>query len=97
MLYDTTMPTPGFEIVGNRFSRTANVMARVFNDWRGEALFKDNVWDAAGAPICRCHGRLRTGLRFLYPDHLDQIHRDDEAEIEAQGVGGRIWTDRWPW
>ena len=97
MLYDTTMPTPGFEIVGNRFSRSANVMVRAFSNWAGEAVFKDNVWEADGAPYCRCHGRPRSGLRFLYPDHLDQIHCDDEAEIEAQGDGGRIWRDIFPW
>jgi hypothetical protein len=97
MLYDTTMPTPGFAIVGNRFSRSANVMVRAFNDWAGEALFQDNVWDADGAPLCRCHGRPRAGLRFLYPDHLDQIHCDDAAEIEEQSTGPALFRDRWPW
>jgi hypothetical protein len=97
MFYDTTMPTPGFEVVGNRFSRSANVMVRAFSDWTGEAVFKDNVWEADGAPYCRCHGRPRSGLRFLYPDHLDQIHCDDAAEIESQGSGGHIWHDRFPW
>ncbi len=97
MLYDTTMPTPGFEIVGNRFSRSANVMVRAFSDWSGEAVFKDNVWEAAGAPYCRCHGRPRTGLRFLYPDHLDQIHCDDAAEIESQSANPGLYTDHFPW
>ena len=97
MFYDTTMPTPGFEVVGNRFARSANVMVRAFNDWRGEAVFKDNVWEAAGAPFCRCHGRPRSGLRFLYPDHLDQIHCDDAAEIEAQSANPGLCTDRFPW
>ena len=97
MLYDTTTSTPGFAIVGNRFSRSANVMVRAFNDWGGEALFQDNVWEADGAPLCRCHGRPRAGLRFLYPDHLDQIHCDDEAEIEAQSTSPGLFRDHWPW
>lgn len=97
MFYDTTMPTPGFEVVGNRFARSANVLVRAFNDWDGEARFADNDWVAEGAPFCRCHGRPRAGLRFLYPDHLDQIHCDDAAEIESQSAKPGLYTDRFPW
>ena len=86
---DTTVPTPGFAVVGNRFSRATECLARLFNDWRGQALFRDNVWESAGEPVCVWHARPRAGLRFLCPDHLDRSHRDDRAEIESQGPGGR--------
>lgn len=91
MIYDTTAPTPGFAVKGNRFSRSADVMARMFNVWRGAAEFSGNTWECGDAPVCRFHGRPRTGLRFLYPDHLDQIHNDDAAEIEEQGTGAHIY------
>ncbi|MBR1837567.1 MAG: right-handed parallel beta-helix repeat-containing protein [Kiritimatiellae bacterium] len=90
MFYDTTVPTPGFEVRGNRFGRTAGVAARVFNDWRGQAVFAGNEWAVGAAPLCRFHGRPRGGLRFLYPDRLDRIHDDNVAEIESQGAGGGI-------
>ncbi len=86
---DTTVPTPGFAVVGNRFSRAKDCLARLFNDWRGEALFRGNVWESAGEPVCVWHARPRAGLRFLCPDYLDRNHRDDRAEIESQGPGGR--------
>ena len=86
---DTTVPTPGFAVVGNRFSRATECLARLFNDWRGEALFRDNAWESAGEPVCLWHARPRAGLRFLCPDYLDRNHRDDRAEIESQGPGGR--------
>ena len=88
---DTTVPTPGFIVEGNRFSRSADVLARVFNDWRGQASFRNNVWESAGEPICLWHARPRVGLRFLCPDFLDRNHRDDRAEIEADGPGGRLF------
>lgn len=89
MLYDTTVPTPGFTVSGNLFSRSAGALARIFNDWRGEATFTGNVWASGGEPVCRCHARPRRGLARLYPDHLDQMHRDDRGEIESEGPGGR--------
>ncbi|MBR0056213.1 MAG: right-handed parallel beta-helix repeat-containing protein, partial [Kiritimatiellae bacterium] len=92
MLYDTTTPTPGFTVRGNRFSRSADVLARIFNVWRDEAVFSGNRWESAGEPLCRHHGRPRSGLRHLYPDRLDQIHHDDAAEIEAQGAGARLFA-----
>ena len=85
---DTTVPTPGFAVVGNRFSRARDCLARLFNDWRGEALFRGNVWESAGEPVCVWHARPRAGLRFLCPDYLDRNHRDDRAEIEVDGPGG---------
>ena len=88
MFYDTTVPTPGFRASGNAFGRTAGVGARIFNDWRGHASFSGNEWDVGSSPICRFHGRPRSGLRHLYPDRLDRIHRDDASEIESQGAGG---------
>ena len=97
MLYDTTVPTPGFAVVRNRFERSRDCLCRAFNDWEGRALFSDNVWVSGGEPHCRCHARPRTGLRNLYPDHLDQMHRDDAAEIESEGPGGWLRRDRFPW
>ncbi len=91
MFYDTTVPTSGFAVLGNRFSRSADCLARLFNDWRGQAAFSGNVWESGGEPLCRYHARPRSGLRFLYPDRLDRIHSDDPAEIEAQGSGGRLF------
>ena len=86
---DTTVPTPGFAVVGNRFSCATECLARLFNEWRDEAVFRDNVWESAGEPVCVWHARPRTGLRFRCPDYLDRNHRDDRAEIESQGPGGR--------
>lgn len=88
-IQDTTIPTPGFVFEGNLFSSSADCLARIFNDWRGEASFRGNVWESAGEPVCVWHARPRTGLRFRCPDHLDRNHRDDRAEIEADGPGGR--------
>ena len=91
MLYDTTMPTPGFEVRGNRFDGATECLARVFNDWRGAAKFDGNEWVSRnGEPLARLHWRPRASLRFLYPDRLDQIHNDDAAEIESQGSGGEV-------
>ena len=89
MLYDTTVPTPGFVFRGNLFSRSSDVLVRMFNEWRGEAVFTGNVWESAGEPVCRYHGRPRAGLRTLNPDHLDHIHDDNRAQIESEGAGGR--------
>ena len=76
---DTTVPTPGFAVRGNVFSRSSDVLARVFTAWRGHAEFGGNVWESGGEPLCRFHGRPRGGLRHLYPDRLDRIHRDDRG------------------
>ena len=98
MLYDTTVTTPGFAFRRNVFRRSADVLARVFNDWSGQAVFAGNAWERGGAePVCRFHGRPRSGLRHLYPDRLDRVHCDDAAEIESQGSGGRVFADRFPW
>ena len=88
MFYDTTVPTPGFVVTDNVFSRSEDVLARIFNEWRGEAVFSGNVWETGGEPVCRFHGRPRAGLVNHYPDHLDQIHCDNRAEIESEGPGG---------
>ena len=91
MLYDTVMHTPGFVVSGNVFSRSENVLMRVFNDWKGEAAFEGNVWESAGEPLARCHRRPRLGLRHFYPDRLDRIHDDNALEIESQGPGGTLY------
>ena len=91
MFYDTSVPTPGFTVRDNVFARSADCLARVFNDWRGEAAFAGNVWESAGEPVCRYHGRPRANLVYKYPDHLDQIHCDDQAEIESQGSGATVF------
>ena len=92
MFYDTTVPTPGFAVRNNRFSRSADVLARIFNDWRGQAAFTGNVWESAGEPVCRYHGRPRGVLQYHYPDRLDRIHNDDQAEIEAPGSGATVFA-----
>ena len=91
MLYDTTVSTPGFTMTGNTFERSENCLARIFNDWRGEATVADNVWASAGEPVCLYHGRPRAGLRYFYPDRLDQIHCDNHAEIESQGTDACVF------
>lgn len=96
MLYDTVLHTPGFVVRGNAFRRSADVLCRMFNDWRGEAVFEGNVWESGGEPFCRFHGRPRSGLRHLYPDRLDQIHCDDASEIESQGGGARLFAKSFP-
>lgn len=92
MLYDTTAHTPGFVVEGNVFSRSTDVLCRMFNDWRGEAVFRGNRWESGGEAICRYHGRPRRGLRYNYPDRLDQIHDDNASEIESQGAGARSFA-----
>ena len=59
-------------------------------------MFEGNVWESGGEPFCRFHGRPRSGLRYLYPDRLDQIHRDDASEIESQGGGARLFAKSFP-
>ena len=91
MFYDTTSPTPGFVVAGNLFARSADCLARIFNEWRGEAVFSGNIWESSGEPVCRYHGRPRAGLQYRYPDHLDQIHDDNAAEIESEGSGADVF------
>ena len=91
MFYDTTVATPGFTMTGNVFERSADCLARFFNVWRGEAAAEGNSWRSAGEPVCRYHGRPRAGLAYLYPDRLDQIHDDNQAEIESQGSGAGVF------
>ena len=91
MFYDTNVPTPGFTVTGNTFARSADWLARIFNEWRGQAVFTGNTWESQGEPVCRYHGRPRADLRFLYPDHLDQIHCDNAAEIEEQSSGAVLF------
>ena len=88
---DTTASVSGMILEGNSFCRSADVLARIFNDWRGEVRFSTNTWESAGEPICLWHARPRAGLRFLCPDYLDRNHRDDRAEIESDGPGGRLF------
>ncbi len=88
MFYDTTVPTPGFAVTDNVFAHSEDVLARFFNVWRGGSLFSGNTWESGGEPICRFHARPRAGLVHHYPDHLDQIHCDNRAEIESEGPGG---------
>lgn len=97
MLYDTIIHTPGFSITGNIFSRSANVLARVFNNWQNEAVFSNNTFESEGEPYCRYHDRPRTGLRYLYPDRLDQIHNDDQSEIEEPSKTPCIYQIEFPW
>ena len=91
MFYDTTHPTPGFVVADNRFARSADCLARIFNDWRGQTAFSGNKWESGGEPLCRFHGRPRSGLQYLFPGRLDVTHRDSVAEIEAQGRNARVF------
>ena len=86
MFYDTTAETDGFYIRGNSFSRTKNCGMRLFNAWYPRITWEDNVWRIPSNNICRYHGRPTSDLIYKYPDHLDHIHVDDEAEIQSQTV-----------
>ena len=92
MFYDTTVPTPGFAMRGNRFGRTAGFVARVFGDAGRDQAEALGTSAGVGA-LCRIHGRPSAGLRHLYPDRLDRIHRDDWEEIESEGPGGCFIPD----
>ena len=92
MFYDTTAATTGFVVAGNVFSRSEDVLFRLFNDWRAKLSMKGNRWVSGGEPICRYHGRPTANLVHKYPDHLDQTHDDNAAEIESQGTGARVFT-----
>ena len=86
MFYDTTAETEGFYIRGNRFERTKNCGIRLFNAWYPRWTMQDNVWIIPRNYICRYHARPTADLVYKYPDHLDRIHKDDEAEIQSQTV-----------
>ncbi|MDD4061905.1 MAG: hypothetical protein PHW08_14555, partial [Kiritimatiellae bacterium] len=92
MFYDTTADTSGFVVSRNVFSRSENCLLRFFNDWRNALAMQGNRWISAGEPLCRYHGRPKTGLRYRYPDRLDTINDDNIAEIESQGTGARLFT-----
>ena len=91
MFYDTTAATKGFLVKNNTFSRSEDVLFRLFNDWRKSFVMEGNDWLSSGEPICRFHGRPTKGLVHRYPDRLDQIHDDNAAEIESQGTGARVF------
>ena len=91
MFYDTTAATKGFLVKNNTFSRSEDVLFRLFNDWRKSFVMEGNDWLSSGEPICRYHGRPTKGLVHRYPDRLDQIHDDNAAEIESQGTGARVF------
>lgn len=86
MFYDTTAETKGFVIRNNIFSRSENTLFRFFNDWRKNVTFSNNTWIAEGESLCRFHGRPTANLIYKYPDRLDQMHDDNQSEIESQTV-----------
>ena len=86
MFYDTTAETDGFIIRGNRFERTKDCGIRLFNAWYPRWTMENNTWRIPANYICRYHGRPTSDLIYKYPDHLDRIHDDNEAEIQSQTV-----------
>lgn len=86
MFYDTTAETEGFYIRNNRFERTKNCGIRLFNAWYPHITAQDNVWKIPRHWLIRYHGRPTSDLQYKYPDHLDRIHDDNEAEIQSQTV-----------
>ncbi len=92
MFYDTTAQTKDFIVTGNIFLRSENTCLRLFNDWRADLTLTDNTWDAGAGTLCRYHGRPTKDLIYRYPDRLDQMHDDNQAEIEAQGQGARVFA-----
>ena len=91
MFYDTTAETKGFVVKDNVFSRSADCLFRLFNDWRKNLTFADNKWIAGKELICRYHGRPTKDLIYKYPDRLDQMHDDNLIEIQSQGSGARVF------
>ena len=65
-------------------SRSEDCLFRLFNDWRRSLTLADNKWVAETEPICRFHGRPTKDLIYKYPDRLDQIHDDNQSEVESQ-------------
>ena len=86
MFYDTTADTDGFVIRGNRFEKTKNCGIRLFNAWYSRWKMEDNIWKIPRGLLCRYHARPTEDLIYKYPDHLDRIHDDNEAEIQSQTV-----------
>ena len=86
MFYDTTAETDGFLIRGNRFERTKDCGIRLFNAWYPRWTMEDNVWKIPCSWLLRYHARPTSDLIYKYPDHLDRIHDDNEAEIQSQTV-----------
>ena len=86
MFYDTTADTKDFIIRGNRFERSENCGMRLFNAWYASFTMEDNVWDIPGHLLLRYHARPTADLIYKYPDRLDRVHSDSEAEIQSQVV-----------
>lgn len=86
MFYDTTAETEGFFIRGNRFERSVNCGMRLFNAWYGAFTMEDNHWDIPCHLLLRYHARPTSDLQHKYPDYLDRMHNDSEAEIQSQTV-----------
>lgn len=86
MFYDNTAPTRSFVVRGNRFERTESCGLRLFNAWYRDITMEGNTWVVPANNLCRYHARPTQGLRYLYPDRLDQVHDDNEAEIQSQTV-----------
>lgn len=86
MFYDTTAETEGFVIRNNVFSKSEDCCLRLFNAWYHSMTVEGNVWKMPKNTLCRYHGRPTESLIFKYPDHLDQVHDDNEAEIQSQTV-----------
>ncbi len=86
MFYDTTAETEGFYIRGNRFYRTKNCGMRLFNAWYPSITMENNEWKIPFHYLLRYHARPTSDLIYKYPDHLDRIHDDNEAEIQSQTV-----------
>lgn len=86
MFYDTTAETEGFYIRGNRFYRTKDCGIRLFNAWYPSITMENNEWKIPFHYLMRYHARPTSDLIYKYPDHLDRIHDDNEAEIQSQTV-----------
>jgi len=91
MFYDTTAVTKGFLVRNNVFSCSEDTLFRLFNDWRANMTFTGNRWTPGKGTLCRYHGRPTAKLTYRYPDRLDQMHDDNQAEIESQGKGARVF------
>lgn len=94
MFYDNTAETKNFVVKGNKFLRSEDTLFRLFGDWRKGLELGGNVWSTGPGTVCRYHGRPSAGLTYRYPDRLDQMHEDNEAEIQAQGTGARVFAAR---
>ena len=84
MLYDTTADTQEFEIRGNVFGKSKNTVIRLFTAWYPQLKMHDNTWNVGCGNLIRYHGRPTSDLVYKYPDRLDRMHDDNQAEIESQ-------------